>query len=100
MVLAHPLGLFLLVAFIVFGIVALVWNFVPSWRAKMKGYSTIAEGVITFAIGVFGEITGAIQDAQQAGYLPPQLLTYVPFVILAWFIIKRLVTTTAPGAKA
>lgn len=96
---AHPLGLFIFLVIVVFGATIAVWNFVPSFRDKMRGYSTVAEGGIAFFIGVFGQISGAIQDAQTAGYIPPQLLTYVPFVILAWFIVKRFATTTPVGVK-
>lgn len=100
MVLAHPLGFFVFIAAVVFIAIVAMWNFIPSWRAKMKGYSTIAEGVIALAMGVFDKVSGGIQDAQAAGYIPPQLLSYVPIVLLVWFIAKRLVTTTAPGQKA
>lgn len=96
---AHPLGLFIFLAFVVFGIVIALWTFVPKFHAVMKSYSTIAEGGIALLLGAFGQISGAIQDAQAAGYIPPQLATYVPFVILAWFIVKRFVTSTAVGQK-
>lgn len=96
---AHPFGLLIFLAFIVFIIVVLLWNFVPKLRDAMRGYSTIAEGGIAFVIGIFGQISGAIQDAQTAGYIPPQLLAYVPFILLAWFVVKRFATTTAVGVK-
>lgn len=96
---AHPFMLLFLLAVIVFGIVVALWNFVPSWRDKMRGYSTVAEGVITIVLGIFGQVSGAIQDAQNAGYLPPQLATYVPFVLLAWFIVQRLRTQEPVGPK-
>lgn len=90
---AHPLGLFLFCAFIVFAIVVAVWTFVPTFRKAMQGYSTVAEGGVVMVLGIFGEISGALQDAQAAGLIPPQLLTYVPFVIITWFILKRFMTS-------
>lgn len=96
---AHPLGLFLFLAVVIFGAVILLWNFVPKWRSAMRGYSTIAETGIAFLLGIFGQISGAIQDAQAAGYIPPQIAAYVPFVILAWFVVKRFQTSTPVGKK-
>lgn len=96
---AHPLAVLFILAVLVFGVVIALWNFVPKWRDKMKGYSTVAEGVIGILVGVFGQISGGIQDAQAAGYLPPQLVAYVPFVLLAWFVVQRLRTTTPVGPK-
>lgn len=95
----HPLGLLIFLAIVVFGTAIALWNFVPAFRDKMKGYSTVAEGIIMLVIGAFGKISGAIQDAQAAGYIPPQLLAYVPFVILAWFVVKRFATTTPVGTR-
>lgn len=96
---AHPLALLFILAVVIFGIVVALWNFVPSWRDKMRGYSTVVEGVITIAVGIFGQVSGAIQDAQAAGYIPPNLAAYVPFVLLAWFVVQRLRTQEPVGPK-
>jgi hypothetical protein len=96
---AHPLGLFIACLFVVFVVIVVVWNFVPKFRAVMKGYSTVAETGIGAAAWILGQITGAIQDAQAAGYLPPQLLAYLPAVFLLWFLLKRFVTDTPVGQK-
>ena len=77
----------------------LAWNFLPTWRAKMQGWSTIAESVIGAVLYYFGQFAGAIQDAQQSGFLPPQLLEVVPFILLAWVFIKRIQTKTPVGTK-
>lgn len=95
----HAAGLFFLCIVIVLVAVIAAWNLVPSWRDKMRGYSTIVESLAMSVAGVFGIVAGGIQDAQQAGYLPPQLLAYVPFVLLLWMIVKRFQTTTPIGLK-
>lgn len=95
----HPIGLLFISACIVAGIVFILWNFVPSLREKMKGYSTVVEGLMMTVIGFLGQITGAIQDAQTAGYIPPQIAAYIPFVFLIYFVLKRFGTTTPIGQK-
>lgn len=95
----HPLGLLIFCAFVVFAIVIACWTFLPGMRAAMRGYSTVIEGAAAIALGIFGQFSGALQDAQAAGYIPPQIATYVPFVLLLWLIVKRFMTTTPVGSK-
>lgn len=83
---------------IVLAIAVLVWNFVPAVREKLRGWTTILEAVLTTAVTIFGQVTGALQDAQHAGYLPTQLAGYVPYVLLAWMVYKRVTTSTPPGS--
>jgi len=86
---------------ILLAVVALVlaWNFVPSLREKMKGYSTIVEGTlgtIFTSFGVFGE---ALEEANVAGYIPDNWSSYVPFILLGWIVVKRFQTKTPVGEK-
>lgn len=94
---SHLLGLLFVCLAVVLVIAAVLWTFVPALRDRMKGYSTIVEAAFGIAVSVFGELAGGIQDAQAAGYIPPQLATYVPIALFIWFLIKRLGTTTPPG---
>jgi hypothetical protein len=88
------------VAVLVIACVAiLVWNFVPSVRAKLQGWSTIAEAVIGAFMFYFGQFAGAIQEAQTSGYIPSNWAQYVPFILLAWVVIKRIQTATPVGVK-
>jgi hypothetical protein len=96
---SHPIGLLFVCTIVVLAIVVALWTFLPAFRDRMKGYSTVAEGFIGIGLGLFGQFAGAIQDAQAAGYIPPALVTYVPFIICLWFILKRFGTDTAVGQK-
>lgn len=96
---AHPLGLFFVILCAVLLIAALLWNFVPALRDRMKGYSTVVEGGFGVVLSVYGEIAGGIQDAQSAGFIPPQIATYVPIAIFIWFIVKRFGTDTQVATK-
>lgn len=95
----HPLGLFFICLCLVLFLVAVLWNVFPPLRDKMKGYSTIVEGGFGVALSIYGEIAGGIQDAQSAGFIPPQLATYVPIAIFIWFIVKRFGTDTPVAQK-
>lgn len=79
--------------------VILAWNFYPPFRERMRGWSTIAEGAIGTGMYYFGIISDGIKEGQDAGYIPENLTQYVPFVLLAWVIVKRLQTTTPIGGK-
>jgi hypothetical protein len=77
----------------------LAWNFIPTFRNRMKGLSTIIEGIVgtvMYYFGVFGE---AIQDMSDSGYIPDNWQQYVPFVILGWIVLKRFQTTGTVGNK-
>lgn len=96
---AHPLGLLFVCLVVVLLIAALLWNFVPSLRDKMKSYSTVVEAGFGVALSIYGELAGGIQDAQAAGFIPPQIATYVPIAIFLWFLLKRFGSNTAVGTK-
>lgn len=78
---------------------AIAWNVVPILRAKVKGWSTVLEtalGGVLYGAGVVGD---AIQEAQRLGYIPSQWLGYVPYILMAYLLLKRLQTNTPVGKK-
>jgi len=79
---------------------ALVWNFVPAVRKKVAGWSTVIEAVLGGALYYFGILSDAIQEAQKAGYIPSQWLGYVPYVLMAYVLVKRIQTKAPVGKKA
>lgn len=80
-------------------LVVLAWNFYPPLRKKLKGYSTIAEGLLGTLMTYFGVFADAIKEAQDSGYLPENIMQYAPLIIFAWIIIKRVQTKTPVGGK-
>lgn len=88
-----------LAVFIVIAACALVlaWNFVPAFREKMRGWSTIAESTLGVILYYFGMFSDALTEAQQSGYIPANWVQYVPFVLFAWIILKRLQTKSPIG---
>lgn len=75
------------------------WNIYPPLRAKLRGWSTIIEGIIGTAFTYFGIFAEALEEGQRSGYLPENILTYVPMVLFAWVLIKRIQTKTPVGGK-
>ena len=75
----------------------LAWNFIPSFRERMRGWSTIVESTLGVILYYFGLFSDALTEAQQSGYIPENWVQYVPFVLLAWIVLKRFQTTTPLG---
>jgi len=92
------IALFTVVCILGLGAV-LAWNFYPPLREKLRGWTTVLDGLLTGAIWVFGQVSDALQEAQKAGYIPSQIVSYVPIVILLWFVLKRVTTKTPVGKK-
>lgn len=80
-------------------VAALVWNFVPVVREKLKGWSTMLEAAIGASLYGLGILSDAIQEAQKAGYLPSQIVGYAPYVIFAYIAFKRWQTKTPVGKR-
>lgn len=82
-------------------VIALVvaWNFYPPFRAKMRGWSTIAEGFLGTILYYFGMFANALKEGQEAGYIPEDLVRFVPVIVFAWIVMKRFQTKTHVGAK-
>jgi len=88
------------VVFIVLvAIPVILWNFVPSIRAKTRGWSTMLEATLGGVIYALGQATDGLKELQSAGYLPGWLVAYLPYVFIAWVIAKRLQTKTPVGKK-
>jgi len=78
---------------------AIAWNTVPVLRKKLQGWSTLLEtalGGLLYAAGVVGD---AIQEAQKLGYVPSQWVGYIPYVLMAYLVIKRMQTKTPVGGR-
>lgn len=78
-------------------VAVIIWNAVPAVRERMRGYTTIVEGAIGTLGFVLAQAVGVVHDAQASGVLPPNWQQYVPFLLLAWIIYKRVTTRTPPG---
>ena len=82
-------------------VIALVaaWNFYSPFRAKLRGWSTILEGLIGTVFAYFGIFADALEEGQRQGYIPENFVQYVPIILLAWIVIKRVQTKTPVGGK-
>lgn len=90
--------IFIIIA--VLGIAAiLVWTFVPAVHERFKTYTTVLEAGGALLYTIMGDLTGGIQDAVTAGYVPSWIIGYLPVIFFAWFLYKRLITTTPVGTK-
>jgi hypothetical protein len=72
----------------------ILWNFVPAVRERVKGWSTILEAGIGGLIYALSQATDVLKELQAAGYLPSWLVAYVPYVFIAWVVVKRFQSTT------
>jgi len=91
-------GLFLFVSFL--GLAAvLAWNFIPGVREKLKGWSTLLDTAVVTALYYFGLFTEGLSEAHKLGYIPKDWYVYVPVILAAGIIAKRLLTTTPVGKK-
>jgi len=79
--------------------VVLAWNFYPPFRDKLRGLSTIIEGLIGVVLSYVGILGGALEEANSLGYIPDNWQVYVPAVLLGWVVLKRWQTTTRLGSK-
>ena len=77
----------------------LAWNFYTPFREQMRGWSTIVEGTLGVGMTYYGMFADAIREGQEAGYIPENLIQYVPFVVLSWIVIKRFQTKTPVGKR-
>ena len=80
-------------------LVVVAWNVVPAFRDRLRGWSTVAEGVLGTIMTYFGIFGDALEEANAAGYIPDNWTMYVPFLLLGWVVIKRFQTSTAVGSK-
>lgn len=71
----------------------IAWNFYPPLRARMSGMSTWIETTVTGGLYYFGILAEGVKEAQEAGYLPTNIVGYVPYLLMAYILLKRLQTT-------
>jgi len=90
---------------ILFGIVAVIGivfllgiNFYPPIKAKWAKWSVVIEGFVATTIYLFGQVSDALHQAQAAGYIPDKWLGYLPYVFLAYLVIKQVQGAIAPQA--
>jgi drug/metabolite transporter (DMT)-like permease len=95
----HLVGLLFVVLCVAGVAAALAWNFWPGFRQDMKGKTTLLEGALGLIVTCYGQFAGGIQDAQAAGYIPPQLAPYVVPALFIWVFLKRFGTSTPVGQK-
>jgi len=88
-----------IIALVVACMTILVWNFVPTVRERLRGYTTILENVLAGAMIYFGYATDALQDLVDKGYIPENYMMYIPFILLAGGIWARIKTSTPVGKQ-
>ena len=94
----HLGAIFAIVAVLGVGLI-LIWTLLPPVRARLKTYTTVLEAGGALLYTVLGDLTGGIQDAVQAGYVPSWLVGYLPAIFFAWFLYKRLATRAPVGSR-
>lgn len=90
------MNLFLIFLVLAAGLV-LAWNFIPAFRERMRGLTTVAEGAIAAVTPFVGELIDAFQDTDWKGFIPNGYWPYILAGLAGWFIFKRLVTRTPVG---
>lgn len=78
-------------------VLVLAWNFIPAFRKKIRGLSTVFEALLGAGLTFFGVLSDVVADLKGQGVLPDNVEMYVPYVIIGYIILKRIQTTTAVG---
>jgi len=79
-----------LIILIAVALVAAAYYFVPGFRERVKGWRTVAVGVVT-------GIVGFLQSFNFAQIIPPDKIGYVLLGLGVLGVILRYVTTSALG---
>lgn len=74
------------------------WNVIPQFRDRLRGWSTILEGALGTVLVYADVLGGALEEAQNSGYVPDNWQTFVPALILGWIVLKRFQTSTPVGS--
>ena len=88
--------IYMLTLVVICGVI-LAWNFVPSFRERLRGWSSVAESVIAAVSLYVGIASDTLTDLVDQGYIPENYMTYVPFFLLALGIWQRVKTKTPVG---
>ncbi len=75
----------------------IAWNFVPSIRERLRGWTTVAEAALAGALPFIGNLIDVFDDTNWEMFVPRDAWPYVIGSLAAWFFFKRLVTSTAVG---
>lgn len=90
---------FSLMAIVLAVAMVLLCNFYGPIRKKLRGYSTILEGLVGTAFAYFGVFAEVIEEGQRSGLLPDNIMTYAPMILFAWIVLKRFQTKTPVGGQ-
>ena len=79
-----------------------VWNFVPAVRERLRGLTTIFDGVslAAGAVPIYATVEAFVEGmkaSQWRAWVPDHWQPYLLMLIPVWFIIKRLMTKTPVG---
>ena len=86
--------MFALIIVILIAVAAIAWNVYPPLRKFMRSKSTLIESVLVGAL-LYGDILQeGYRELQKLGILPAGAEKYWPYLMLAYFIVKRIQTTT------
>lgn len=89
-------------ALIIAGVVLLLflaWNFIPSFREKLRGYSTILETTGIGALYYMGILTDAANQLVKDGLIPADYQKFTPLIVFVYLVVKRWQTTTPVGGE-
>lgn len=75
----------------------LAWNLIPSFRDRMRGYTTVAENLLAGGLYYAGIINDSIADLKSAGWLPENVERYLLGALIVYNIVKRWQTATPLG---
>ncbi len=78
-------------------VLVLAWNFIPAFREKMRGYSTIMETLAGASLYYSGILAEAANQLVADGILPADYKHWTPAIVFAYLVIKRMQTTTPVG---
>ena len=84
-----------LVAAVLVAVVA--WNFVPSMRERLRGWTTLVEATLAAGLPFIGNAIDAFELTDWKAYIPESAWPFIIAGLACWFIFKRVVTSTPVG---
>jgi uncharacterized membrane protein len=78
---------------------AVAWNVLPGLRERLRGWTTILEAGLMAVLPFIGNAIDAFQETDWKQFVPQTAWPYVIAGLAAWFIFKRVVTSTAVGTQ-
>jgi hypothetical protein len=82
-------------------IAVLAWNFIPSLREALRGWTTVLEGILATSLVAADVAVQAFQSESTfwSSVIPEGSWAYVSIGLAIWMIFKRVVTSSAIGDK-